>query len=146
MNIETKFHGEQVLKQEVILRFQSGIPGFLEEKEFCILPVEGTDLFVLQSIHTTNVAFIICDPFTIFPGYEFDLPQEVIENLQITSEKDVATFVILTVRDPFQETTANLQAPVIINQNKKLGKQVILANTGYQTQHKLTALQEQGAK
>jgi flagellar assembly factor FliW len=80
----------------------------------------------------------------LFPKYEFDLPE--VEKLEIESEKDVATFTILTVREPFQETTANLQAPLIINQTKKLGRQVILNNPTYQTNHKILTPQEQGEK
>jgi flagellar assembly factor FliW len=143
MNIQTKFHGEQKINTDQIIKFSSGIPGFLDEKEFIIMPIEGTDLYVLQSVRSQQVAFIITDPFLIFPKYEFDLPQEAIEALEIQSENEVATFVILTVKEPFQETTANLQAPVIINQNKKLGKQMILTNTSYQTRHKIVS-QEQG--
>jgi flagellar assembly factor FliW len=143
MNIQTKFHGKQEINKDEIIKFNSGIPGFLDEKEFIILPIEGTDLYVLQSIRSQQVAFIVTDPFLIFPKYEFDLPKEAMEALEIQSENEVATFVILTVKEPFQETTANLQAPVIINQNKKLGKQHILTNTSYQTRHKIVS-QEQG--
>ncbi|CAM3555908.1 flagellar assembly protein FliW [Aeromicrobium ponti] len=146
MNIQTKFHGEQEVNKEDIIQFASGIPGFLEEKEFIVLPIEGTDLFVLQSVKTADVAFIITDPFLLFPQYEFELPQEVLEKLEIQSEKDVVTFAILTVREPFQNTTANLQAPVIINQTRKLGKQVILNNPAYQTKHSIMTPQEQGEK
>lgn len=143
MNIQTKFHGEQQIEKDEIIKFQTGIPGFLEEKEFVILPIEGSDLYVLQSVQSQHVAFIITNPFLIFPQYEFDLSQEAIEALGIQSKKEVATFVILTVKEPFQETTANLQAPVIINQNKKLGKQLILTNSSYQTRHNIVP-QEQG--
>ncbi|PAE25840.1 flagellar assembly protein FliW [Bacillus sp. 7894-2] len=146
MNIQTKFHGEQEIKKDDIIKFPSGIPGFLEEREFFILPLEGTDLFVLQSVKTTKVAFIVTDPFVLFPQYEFDLPEEALGKLEIQSAKDVATFSILTVRDPFQETTANLQAPLVINQTKKLGKQVILNQTTYQTKHKIMTPQEQGER
>ncbi|MBN8201548.1 flagellar assembly protein FliW [Bacillus sp. NTK034] len=146
MNIQTKFHGEQEINKEDIIKFPSGIPGFLEEKEFYILPLEGTDLFVLQSVKTPEVAFIVTDPFFLFPQYEFDLPDEAIEKLEIQSDKDVATFAILTVREPFEETTANLQAPLVINQTKKLGKQVILNQAPYQTKHKIMTPQEQGER
>jgi flagellar assembly factor FliW len=146
MNIQTKFHGEQEINKEDIIQFTSGIPGFLEEKEFIVLPIEGTDLFVLQSVKTDGVAFIIADPFLLFPQYEFDLPQEVLEKLEIRSEKDVVTFAILTVREPFQDTTANLQAPLIINQTRKLGKQVILNTPTYQTKHSIMTPQEQEEK
>lgn len=146
MNIQTKFHGEQEINQDDIIHFPSGIPGFLDEKEFYIISLEGTDLLVLQSIKTTEVAFIVTDPFVLFPQYEFDLLEEEVEKLEIQSDKDVATFAILTVREPFEETTANLQAPLVINQTKKLGKQVILNQTPYQTKHKIMTPQEQGER
>lgn len=146
MNILTKFHGEQEINRENIITFSSGIPGFLDEKEFYILPLEETDLFILQSVKTTEVAFIVTDPFVLFPRYEFDLPEEALEKLEIQSDKEVAAFVILTVREPFEKTTANLQAPLVINQTKKLGKQVILNQTPYQTKHKIMTPQEQGER
>ncbi|OMF61481.1 flagellar assembly protein FliW [Paenibacillus sp. FSL R5-0490] len=146
MNIQTKFHGEQEINKDDIIYFPSGIPGFLEEREFFILPLEGTDLFVLQSVKTTEVAFIVTDPFVLFPQYEFDLPEETLGKLEIQSAKDVATFAILTVRDPFEETTANLQAPLVINQTKKIGKQIILNQTPYKTKHKIMTPQEQGER
>ncbi|MCM3391454.1 MULTISPECIES: flagellar assembly protein FliW [Cytobacillus] len=146
MNIQTKFHGVQEINKEDIIHFPSGIPGFLEEKEFYILPLEGTDLFVLQSVKTPEVAFIVTDPFVLFPQYEFDLPKEALEKLEIQSDKDVATFAILTVMDPFEETTANLQAPLVINQTKKIGKQIILNQTPYKIKHKIITPQEQGER
>ncbi|WP_436373669.1 flagellar assembly protein FliW [Cytobacillus sp. BC1816] len=146
MNIQTKFHGEQEINKNDIINFPSGIPGFLDEKEFFILPLEGTELFVLQSVKTTEVAFIVTDPFALFPQYEFDLPEEALEKLEIQSHKDVATFAIMTVRDPFEETTANLQAPLVINQTKKIGKQIILNQTPYKTKHKIMTPQEQGER
>ncbi|MCM3246112.1 flagellar assembly protein FliW [Cytobacillus oceanisediminis] len=146
MNIQTKFHGVQEINQDDIINFPSGIPGFLEEKEFYILPLEGTDLFVLQSVKTPEVAFIVTDPFVLFPQYEFDLPKEALEKLGIQTDKDVATFAILTVRDPFEETTANLQAPLVINQTKKIGKQIILNQTPYQTKHEIMTPQDQGER
>lgn len=135
MKIQTKFHGEQEIVKEEIIKFDHGIPGFLDEKEFYIFPLEDTPFLILQSIHTKEVAFIIADPFSLFPDYEFDLSEDVIQALKIEAEKDVAVFVILTVREPFNQTTANLQAPVIINQNKKLGKQHILNDSNYSIRH-----------
>lgn len=146
MNIQTKFHGEQEINKDDIIYFPSGIPGFLDEKEFYIIPLEGTELFVLQSVKTIEVAFIVTDPFALFPQYEFDLPEEALEKLEIQSDKDVATFAILTVNDPFEETTANLQAPLVINQTKKIGKQIILNQTPYKTKHKIMTPQEQGER
>ncbi|MCP1160499.1 flagellar assembly protein FliW [Bacillus infantis] len=139
MNLQTKFHGEVEINEEQIIHFNTGIPGFIDEKEFCILPIEETPLFVLQSVKSAETAFILTEPFSFFMDYEFNLPEEVTEALSISSDKDVAVFVILTVQEPFEKTTANLQAPVIINQREKQGKQVILNGTSYTTKHLLIA-------
>jgi flagellar assembly factor FliW len=139
MNLQTKFHGKVEINEERVIHFNTGIPGFIYEKEFCILPIEETPLFVLQSVKSAGTAFILTDPFSFFAEYEFDLPKEVTEELSISSDKDVAVFVILTVQEPFEKTTANLQAPVIINQKEKQGKQVILNGTSYTTKHLLIA-------
>lgn len=147
MIIQTKFHGEQKINNEDIISFESGIPGFLDEKEFSLFSIEGTPLKAMQSIHTKEGAFIITEPFSFFTDYEFNLPDEIIESLKIHSEKDILVFVILTVQEPFDRTTANLQAPIIINQTNKQGKQVILNPTSYTTRHHLIqplAVQQEG--
>jgi flagellar assembly factor FliW len=142
MKIQTKFHGEIEIKEEQVIHFNAGIPGFIDEQEFCILPIEETPLFVLQSVKSAETAFILTDPFSFFMDYEFNLPEEVTEALSISSDKDVAVSVILTVQEPFEKTTANLQAPIIINQKEKQGKQVILNGTSYTTKHLLITKEE----
>lgn len=135
MNIKTKFHGKQEIAAEDIIHFEMGLPGFPNEKEFCILPMEDTPFLVMQSVQTTEVAFIIMEPFQIFPGYEFDLPDEILEGLNVKSDKDLAVFVILTVQEPFNKTTANLQAPIILNQANRKAKQYIINRSSYTTKH-----------
>ncbi|MFJ8266891.1 flagellar assembly protein FliW [Peribacillus asahii] len=137
MRISTKFHGEIEINEEDIYTFESGVPGFLEENQFGLLPLDETPFFVLQSIKTQEVAFIMTNPFDAFPMYEVDLSDEVLADLQIQSEQDVAVFTILSVRDPFEKTTANLQAPIILNHTKKLGKQYIMKTGNYTTRHEL---------
>ncbi|MGE7761807.1 flagellar assembly protein FliW [Peribacillus sp. NPDC097895] len=147
MILQTKFHGEIELPEEEIYRFDSGIPGFLEEKQFCLLTLDDTPFFVLQSIETKQVAFIMTNPFDVFRDYEVKLTDEVLSSLQIETEQEVVTFVILTIQDPFNETTANLQAPIIINSTKKTGKQLIMSGSEYGTKHRLIEpLVEQGEK
>ncbi|MEC0271750.1 MULTISPECIES: flagellar assembly protein FliW [Peribacillus] len=147
MILQTKFHGELELAEKEIYVFESGIPGFLEEKKFCLLALDDTPFFVLQSIETKELAFIVTDPFEVFRDYEVKLTDEVLSSLQIETEREVITFVILTIQDPFNETTANLQAPIIINGPKKVGKQFIMNASEYRTKHKLfEPPAEQGGK
>lgn len=131
----TKFHGEIEIGQEDIYSFESGIPGFLEVKQFCLLALEKTPFFVLQSIENKDIAFIVSNPFDFLSEYEVKLTDEVLSSLRIETEKDVLTFVILTIREPFNRTTANFQAPIILNSRHKTGKQFIMSGSHYSIQH-----------
>ena len=136
MKIDTKYHGETHIVEKEIITFANGIPGFLEENKFVFLPFdEDTGISIMQSVSNAKLAFVVTNPFLFLKEYDFTIDDQVVEQLQLESEKDVTVYVILTVQDPFEKTTANLQAPVIINSKKQLGKQVILANTSYQTKH-----------
>jgi flagellar assembly factor FliW len=137
MNIDTKYHGTVAVKEEDIICFPHGLPGFANEKRFVLLPLADTPFVILQSVETPALGFVLIEPFSYFPTYEFELDEATVEQLNIESERDVAVYVILTVADPFHETTANLQAPIVINVHKRLGKQVILTNTDYKTKHRL---------
>ena len=136
MPINTKYHGEVEFNNEDIIRFDKGIPGFNDESEFIILPISEDEIFsVMQSVSTDYLAFLIASPFHFFPDYDFQLEDTIVEELELESEKDVLVFSILTAGDPFEKTTANLLAPVIINTKNQKAKQVILNYGQYKTKH-----------
>lgn len=138
MLIQTKYHGEATINEAHKITFEHGIPGFLEEKNYILLPLEeGSSFFILQSIQSQNTAFVVTSPFFFFKDYEFDLDESTKELLMIESPNDVEVYVILTVSDPFTKSTANLQGPLILNKGKRLGKQLILNKTEYTTKHRL---------
>jgi flagellar assembly factor FliW len=140
MIIETKYQGEIEIGSEEIINFERGIPGFEDEKNFVILPfAEETPFYILQSTKTSELAFVMTEPFLYFKGYEVELSNELIEELAIEKENDVLVFSILTVQEPFEKTTVNLQAPIVVNRNHQKGKQVVLnnTNTNYKTKHLL---------
>jgi flagellar assembly factor FliW len=134
LKIATKYHGEVEINE--ILTFEKGIPGFMGEKKFTLLPLSDDDIFtVLQSIATQELAFVLTNPFHFFREYDFQLDDPVVEELELKTEKDVVVYSILTVQEPFEKTTANLQAPIIINATNRKAKQVILHNEQYKTKH-----------
>ncbi len=138
MEIQTKYHGVIEIYENEIIYFENGIPGFSEQDKFTIIPLddEGTFL-ILQSLNSSNLAFVVVNPFNYFPKYNFTLEDSVVEKLGISSPVDVIVYIILTVEDPFENTTANLQAPIIINSKNQQAKQVVLNNDKYTTRHKI---------
>ncbi len=134
MLIETKYFGEIEVKEEDVIHFPQGIPGFLEENDFVLLNFEESGLFqVLQSTKEVNPAFVVVDPFLFVKDYQFKLDDTTIDQLAIEEEKDVRVFAIVTVKDPLPTSTANLHAPVIINEQEKVAKQYITKNQQYTT-------------
>lgn len=140
MKIKTKYHGEIEMKEEEILHFEKGIPGFPSQTKFLHIPLIEDGLFqVLQSITDAEIAFITTDPFFFKKDYDFVLEDAVVESLGIQRTEEVKANVIITPHEPFNESTANLQAPVIMNTSNNKARQVILNNTTYQTKYPLFA-------
>ncbi|MGE6754521.1 flagellar assembly protein FliW [Rossellomorea sp. NPDC071047] len=140
MRIDTKYHGEIEVKSEEVLKFEHGIPGFGEEKQFVLLPLPENEWFhILQSVTTPQLGFVVTDPFVFFKEYDFELDQASVESLGNPTEKEVQVLSILTVRDTLNESTANLQAPIILNLANHKGKQVILTDSNFQTKHLIFA-------
>ncbi|MBD8004669.1 flagellar assembly protein FliW [Bacillus norwichensis] len=144
MEIETKYHGLQKFSSKDILKFDSGIPGFPDQREFLLLPLDESVLTVLQSIRTPEIGFVVVDPFSFFPEYDFQLSESVVGQLELEKAEDAAVFTILTVQDPFERTTANLQAPIVINSKNNMAKQVILNEGNHKTKHPLFGTKAKG--
>lgn len=138
MKIATKYHGEKEIQKKEVITFPQAIPGFPEEKEFVLLPLDEEGQFiVLQSVENHQLAFVLSNPFTFFKEYDFTLEDHIVELLELESEEDIQVYSILTVQNPFEKTTANLQAPIVINNKKYIAKQVILNEPNYHTKHPL---------
>ncbi|HHW36009.1 MAG TPA: flagellar assembly protein FliW [Bacillales bacterium] len=136
MKIQTKYHGEIEIKDNQIIHFEEGIPSFEDENQFVILPFgEDSPFLILQSVQSSTLGFVITSPFDFFTDYTVKLTDSVIEKLKIEGEDHLAIFSILTVQDPFHNTTANLRGPVVINTKAQLGKQIVLNDEKYTTKH-----------
>ncbi|MDG5786672.1 flagellar assembly protein FliW [Evansella sp. AB-P1] len=146
MKIQTKFSGEVEINTQNIIQFEQGIPCFEDEKQFVLLPFSDSQspFYILQSVTTEGLAFVVMTPFQFFPDYEAKLPDSVVEKLAIESEEDVALFVVLTLRESLQESTANLRGPIVVNSKKQLGKQIVLNESNYHTKHPLAKLTAAG--
>ena len=130
MRINTKFLGEVEIKESEIVSFNQGLPGFPEYKKFILLSLDADlPLALLQSIEEATIGFVVAFPFAFKQDYTFDLSEEDKEDLHIEKEEEVLTYSIVTLQETFVDSTINLLAPVIINTNKKLGKQIVLQDS-----------------
>jgi len=139
MKLKTAYMGEVVIDSKNIIKFEHGIPGFEDEKEFILLPIEENSVFqVLQSVQTEGLAFIITSPYAVTYNYNFELNEGTLKALDIKSENEVAVFGIVSLKETLANSTLNLKAPIVLNTTNKKAKQVILDNEAYTIRHQLT--------
>lgn len=146
MKLQTKYLGEIEVQAEKIIHFPKGLPGFQDETEFIILDLPDNTAFqLLQSVKTSALAFVITSPYLFYQDYTLNLNDDLIELLEIKKQEDVAVYNIVTLKNPFSESTLNLRAPIIINTSSLLGKQYILNDSPYSSRGAI-APAEKGAK
>lgn len=132
MNIQTKYLGSLEIEESKVIEFPTGLPGFADETEFVLLDLPDNPIFqILQSMKSAHIAFIVTNPYQIYQDYTFQLDESILEGLQIKNEIEVAVLSIVTLKEPFNTSTLNLKAPIIINTNLKQGKQNILTVEDY---------------
>ena len=140
MKYETVRFGSIEIQDKDILLFQDALYGFDQEKEFVILPLDPkieSPMEWLQSLRSRELAFIVTDPFLFVPEYKMVLSDSEMDQLKLESMESVAVRVIVTIPKVHSEMTANLVAPLVINQKNRLAKQVVLTSAEYDTKYSL---------
>lgn len=140
MKVLTRDFGEIEADQENIIKFKNGLPGFEELKKFVIIPLSDDSPFmVVQSLDEVEVAFTVIEPGNFMSDYKFEISDNIEKELEISSIEDVLVLNIITLQEKLKESTVNLSAPLVININKNLGRQVILDDKRYELKYKFFA-------
>jgi flagellar assembly factor FliW len=139
MKLATKAYGliEVDEKQKVI--FPHGLFGFEGNSDYVLLDAERQPFYWLQSMDMEGIAFVLINPFIFRPDYEADIANEELTEIGITSPENAMIFVIVTIPSDGSPMTANLQGPLVINRETKIGKQAILTDTRWHTRHDIIA-------
>jgi flagellar assembly factor FliW len=140
MKINTKYFGEMEVIEDEIIEFKSGLLGFMDSKKFVIINMPDNPHFkFLQDINNTYVSFVIINPWDFFSDYDVDLADAELEKININQSNcdKISVYVVVTMGKTLKESSANLIAPVVINNTEQLGKQLIVDNSNYTTKHPL---------
>ena len=148
MEIKTKFFGEIDIEEDQIILFPYGIYGFEDFNRFVLLhdkdyEEENETVFrFLQCADDEQLCFTVIDPEYIERGYNPALPENYIKKLGIFSREDLVYLVIALISENLEESTANMQGPIVINTKNMMGAQVILdgsepENAKYKIKHKI---------
>ena len=110
------------------MKFEVVLPvlGFEDEKEFEL--EEVSDIF--YKLKGKRVNFTLIDPFAL-RDYDFEISDEESEKLKLDENKKFLVLNIVTLNEPFLESTVNFAAPLIFNMDDKVMGQVILDKGPY---------------
>ncbi|MHB1313895.1 MAG: flagellar assembly protein FliW [Christensenellales bacterium] len=127
MYVETNRFGSFELKDNKIINFPLGIPGFEELHKFIILEItESKPLYWLQSIENKYVALPAIIPFEFFEDHYIEVRDSELEELHIESKNDLIILNVVVIPSNMKEMTVNLAAPIIVNVKEGIGKQIII--------------------
>lgn len=137
MEIISPVHGKFLYEEKDIVTFEKSIPGFENLRKFIIKEVEDSGFYILQSLEKAELGFVLISPFSIDKNYEIKLNEEVIKALEINDENQVVLYSIVTLNSNIEKITANLKAPIVINNKTNKGEQYITENNKYNIREKV---------
>ena len=141
LTIKTIRFGKLEIDEGRTIHFMEGLLGFPEQKDYVILEHKpGSPFSWLQSMDAPELAFVITDPFLVKDDYVEDLSPD--EKNFFTNENgdNIIIFALVTIPPgQVEKMTVNLLGPLVIDIKARTGKQVILANSGYNHRYPLVS-------
>jgi len=127
VKVNTTRFGELTVNKEDVINFSEGLLGFEKLNQFFVVdPGDSTLILWLQSIEDEKIAFPIIEPKIFKPDYVAKLLPADMNSVSLESISDAKIYSILTIPSNITEMSANLKAPIVINNNKKIAKQIVL--------------------
>ncbi|MEX2291018.1 MAG: flagellar assembly protein FliW [Mycobacteriales bacterium] len=110
-----------------VLTMDGGLAGFPGADRYALVELpEASPLFLLRSLDVEGLEFVVAPPAVFFADYAPELDDATVDLLGITDATDVLLLVMLTVGTGIETATANLLAPIVINQRTRSAAQVVL--------------------
>jgi flagellar assembly factor FliW len=145
MNLETTRFGTVEIADDRVITFPTGLLGFSSYTSFVLLqPDEQGVFFWLQSTEAPDLAFVVTDPALWVPDFQANIRKDQMEELGMAKLEDAQVLVIVNKRDEL--LTANLQGPLVVNVDGRMGMQLVLAEKRWNTRHELLRVGEPAAK
>ena len=119
------------IAEDYAISFPEGLVGCPDWKRFVLLIDDNADMpvAVLRSLDDPQIELLITDPEMLDPQYKARLHQQHVEGAL-----DHAVYCTLAITEDGR-ITANLLGPLVIDTETRIGRQVVLADSGYSTRH-----------
>jgi flagellar assembly factor FliW len=124
MEWDTSRFGRIEIDADDMLHFPAGVFGMEECRDWAVLADPASTTFVwLQSLARPEVALAVVSPRRFVPNYQMRLARREWEPLGLDSPGVAQVLAIVGKTE--QGMTLNLKAPLVINIERRLGRQVV---------------------
>lgn len=112
-----------------IFELSPGLVGFERLTRYAVIPEEDSPVEWLQSVDDPGVAFAVIEPFLFYPDYGFELSDRDCQDLGLHVPQNAVVRCLLTLSPSVEQITANLLAPLVLNRETRIGRQIILPDS-----------------
>jgi flagellar assembly factor FliW len=134
LQIRSRFASVDVDPKDVVT-FPDGLPGYEGARQFVLLDVADlAPLKVLHAVGGSEPCFLVVDPKIVLPAYRSEISGADRTRLGAADDRGLVWLAIVAVQ-PGGEVTVNLRAPVVINPERMVGRQVMPNACVYPLQH-----------
>ena len=124
MKTRTSRFGRIEIDAEDVIRFPAGLLGLEDCRQWVLLADHRSDAVAwLQSVQRADVALAAVSPRRFFPGYRMRVARRELAALEL---EDLQSAKVLAIVGKSRGVvTLNLKAPLVINLQRSLGRQVV---------------------
>ena len=114
------------------ITFASGMPGFPQFRDFVLVRIgDQGSLFALTSLAEPDLRFLVLAPGGVFfPDYEPEIDDDALNLLEVTDPGQLLVLLVVTAGSGLSDATANLLAPIVVDQGTRRAVQVVLNGSG----------------
>ena len=120
------------------IEFVAPLPGFPAHRQFVLVRLDDEGLlYAMTSVADPELRFLVMPPPTFFPDYAPEIGDDALELLGSPEAEQLLLLLVVTASEA--QTTANLLAPIIVDQAHRRAVQVVLSGSGLPVRAQLAA-------
>jgi flagellar assembly factor FliW len=122
------------------LDFITPMPGFPGHHRFHLVAVDDSGLlYALTSADDPELRFLVIPPPPFFPDYTPEIGDDALASLGTAESDRLLLLLVVTAGESIEGTTANLFAPIVVDQASRRAVQTVLTGSGLPVRASLRA-------
>ncbi len=111
-----------------VIEFVDAVPGLPGMTRCMLVQLDDSGaLYRLRSVIDPDLQLVVAAPSVFFADYSPEIDDDTAASIGLTDAQDALLLVVVTLGETLIQSTANLLAPIVVNQATRRGVQVLQA-------------------